>query len=107
MLCPPHPPAPIVVKWLERHRDPRSLVLHLIGIPPTIMGVLLAPVFIALLSLPIFVLGISLFVAGYALQFLGHVADGTEPGEWKLVRKWLRKKYGLFMPPAESRQQLA
>jgi predicted membrane channel-forming protein YqfA (hemolysin III family) len=107
MLCPPHPPAPIVTKWLERHSDPRNLLLHLVGIPATIMGVLLFPVYAFLLSLPILVLGVSLFVGGYVLQFLGHAIDRTEPGEWKAIRKWLRRKYGLFLPAGEVQKQPA
>jgi uncharacterized membrane protein len=107
MLCPPHPPAPVVVSWLNRHRDRRNLLLHLVGIPPTVMGFLLFPVYVALLSLPIFLLAMALFFGGYAIQFLGHAADGSEPGEWKAVRKWLRRKYGWFLPRPESQQQPA
>ncbi|HEV3122163.1 MAG TPA: Mpo1-like protein [Isosphaeraceae bacterium] len=107
MLCPPHPPAPIVVNWLERHRDPRNFALHMIGIPLTIMGLLVFPVFLALLSFPVFLLGIALFFGGYAIQFSGHLIDGTEPGEWTALRKWLGRKFGRFAPPPGSRQQIA
>ena len=56
MICPPQPPAPLVEDWLDRHRDPGSFVLHMIGIPPTILGVLLIPVYVLLLSVPLFLL---------------------------------------------------
>jgi hypothetical protein len=92
MLCPPHPPAPIVENWLERHKHPASFVLHLIGIPMTIVGVLLAPVYLALLSLPIFLFSMGLFVGGYALQLLGHLVDRTEPGEFAAIRARLSRK---------------
>src|SRR4051794_30213345 len=89
MLYPPHTPAPIVENWLARHRDPISLVLHLIGIPPTVIAVLLLPVCLALRSLPIFLLSASLFVGGYLIQFLGHAFDRTIPGELVALRRWL------------------
>src|SRR5689334_16187803 len=96
MLCPPPPPAPIVRDWLERHRDPRSFVLHMIGIPPTLVGALLFPVYLWLLSLPVFLFALSLFVGGYLIQFLGHALDGTEPGEWAALKLGLgRLNFGL------------
>jgi hypothetical protein len=72
------------------------------GIPPTILGVVFAPIFLWLLSLPIFLLSVGVFFAGYAFQFLGHIVDGTQPGEWKKLRKWLHRKDGLF--PPQTRQ---
>jgi hypothetical protein len=92
MLCPPHPPAPVVENWLERHRHPVSFVLHLIGIPMTLVGVLLFPVYAALLSLPLFLFSLGLFVGGYALQLLGHLIDRTEPGEWTALRSRLARR---------------
>lgn len=89
MLCPPHPADPLVVNWLARHRDPKSLLLHLIGIPPTILGLIFVPIYLFLISIPIFLLALALFLGGYALQFLGHALDGTEPGEWTLIKKKL------------------
>ena len=86
MICPPHPPDPLVQSWIERHRDPRSFLLHLIGIPPTILGLIFIPIYLFLLSIPIFLLALGLFTGGYALQFLGHALDGTEPGEWTLIK---------------------
>lgn len=90
MLITPQPPAPMVEDWLARHRDPRSFVLHLFGIPGTILGVLLIPVYLTLLSVPVFLFALSCFVGGYALQFLGHILDGTEPGEIRGLRAWWR-----------------
>lgn len=86
MLCPPHPPAPVVENWLERHKHPASFLLHLLGIPLTIVGVLLTPVYLALLSWPIFLFSLLLFAGGYALQLLGHAIDRTEPGEWAAIK---------------------
>jgi uncharacterized membrane protein YGL010W len=92
MIYPPQPPEPLVVNWIERHRDPRSFVLHLLGIPGTIFGVLLLPVYVMLLSIPLFLFALTLFVGGFGLQFLGHALDGSEPGEIRAVRLWLARR---------------
>ena len=89
MLCPPHAPAPVVEDWLERHRHPASFLLHMVGIPPTIVGVLLIPAYLALLSVPLFLFSTALFVGGYLAQFLGHLLEGSEPGEIAQVRRKL------------------
>lgn len=93
MICPPHNPPPIVVQWHERHRHPASLALHVLGIPPTIAGVLLLPIYTALVSLPVFLLALGLFVGGYLIQFLGHAFDGSEPGEVAYLRRRLARAW--------------
>src|SRR4051794_32081923 len=87
MLCPPQPPGRLVQSWLTRHQDPASFVLHMIGIPPTILGVLLIPVYFWLVSVPIFLFALALFVGGYLVQFLGHALEGTDPGEVILLKR--------------------
>jgi hypothetical protein len=81
MIDPPLPPDPLVQYWLDRHRTKTSFVLHMIGIPPTILGVLFIPIYLTLFSLPIFYVALALFVGGYILQFAGHALEGTDPGE--------------------------
>jgi hypothetical protein len=81
MIAPPEPPHPLVAHWLARHLSLVSFVLHLVGIPLTILGVLLFPVYVSLVSFPIFVLALGLFLGGFALQFAGHYLEGTDPGE--------------------------
>jgi uncharacterized membrane protein YGL010W len=107
MLCPPHPTAPLVQDWMDRHRDPRSFVLHLIGIPPVIVAVLLFPVYTFLLSLPVFLLSVSLFIGGYLVQFLGHAFDGTEPGEWVALKRFAARASTLGIGGPKSRRRVA
>lgn len=107
MLCPPHPPAPLVQNWLARHQDRRSLVLHLIGIPPTVIAILILPISIGAFSLPVFLLSLSLFVGGYLIQFLGHALDGTEPGEFTAVKRLAGRLYGAGTGAAKSRRRVA
>jgi uncharacterized membrane protein YGL010W len=92
MIFTPQPPSPLVNNWVERHRDPRSFALHLIGIPCTILGVLLMPIYLFLLSLSLFAVALFLFVGGFLIQFLGHGLDGSEPGEIKALRLWLARR---------------
>ncbi len=102
MLCPPHNPAPVVQDWLARHRHPASFLLHILGIPLTLVGVLLAPVFLALVSLPIFLFSLAMFVGGYLVQFLGHALEGSEPGEITHLRRWLAQSIRSGSRPARK-----
>jgi hypothetical protein len=98
MLYPPQPPAPLVNDWVDRHRDPRSFVLHLFGIPGTILGVLLLPIYVMLMSMRLFAFALILFVGGYVLQFLGHALDGSEPGEIRGLRLWFSRQRRATAP---------
>lgn len=96
MVYPPQPPHRLVWHWIERHPHPTSFILHMIGIPLTILGVLLFPVYVSLLSLPIMLLSLGLFFGGYALQFAGHFIEGTDPGEIIYFKRKLGMPYVEF-----------
>jgi hypothetical protein len=71
--------------WLSRHRNPVSFWLHMVGIPATILAVVVAVG-------GYWLIGAALFVAGYALQFIGHAIEGNRSGEEELVRKLLARR---------------
>src|SRR4051812_36760962 len=98
MICPPTPRMALIDDWIARHRHPTSFVLHMFGIPPTILGVLLIPVYGTLFSVPIFLFALAMFVGGYLIQFLGHLVDGTEPGEIMYLRRKLGWSYAKIGP---------
>ena len=104
MIEPPLPSDPLVQDWLKRHQTKTSLILHMIGIPPTILGVLFVSIYLTLLSLPIFLLANSLFVGGYVLQFAGHFLEGTDPGEIIYFKRSLGLPYVEF-PATRSSQE--
>jgi uncharacterized membrane protein YGL010W len=104
MIEPPLPPHSLVQHWLERHPNPTSFILHVVGIPPTILGVLLVPVYLCLLSVPVFLVALALFVGGYLLQFAGHVIEGTDPGEIIYFKRKLGLPYVEFPAPRSSRR---
>jgi len=92
MMCPPLSEDPVVRDWIARHRSPLNLVLHVVGIPMTIFGAVQVPIYVTLLSVPTFLLALTMFLGGFGVQFLGHALDGTEPGEWTLLKKlWSRR----------------
>jgi uncharacterized membrane protein YGL010W len=99
VIDPPLPSHHLVQHWLERHRNPTSFVLHMIGIPPTILGVLFVPIYLCLLSIPIFLVALGLFVGGYVFQFAGHLLEGTDPGEIIYFKRKLGLPYVEFPPP--------
>jgi hypothetical protein len=76
----------------------------MIGIPPTILGVLLIPIYLMLLSVPIFLLALGLFVGGYLVQFLGHALEGTEPGEIMFLKRKLGWSAVTIAPAPESQR---
>jgi hypothetical protein len=96
MVYPPLPPNRLVRHWIERHPNPTSFILHMIGIPPTILGVLLCPVYLALLSFSLFVIALALCLGGFALQFAGHALEGTDPGEIIYFKRKLGLPYVEF-----------
>lgn len=107
MLCPPLPHSPTIQHWLERHQGRLSFTLHMAGIPLTLLGALLLPVSLATFSLATGALAVALFVAGYALQFLGHYWEGTDPGEVILLKRRLGMPYVEFAPTHRPRRRMA
>jgi len=69
--------------WRRRHQDPTNFWLHMVGISATIVAIPLAIV-------GYWEIAIAMFVAGYALQFLGHAIEGNHSGEGLLLRRLLR-----------------
>lgn len=69
-------------KWPSRHRNRTNFMLHMVGIPAAIVAVPLAVLDHRLLA------G-GMFMAGYALQFIGHVVEGNRSGEERVIRKLL------------------
>jgi len=97
----------LVQGWIARHRDPTSFVLHMIGIPPTILGVLMIPIYSFAVSMPLFLLALALFCGGYMVQFLGHAIEGTDPGEIILLKRRLGLPYVDIAPLRASPRRVA
>jgi hypothetical protein len=98
MICPTPGPEPWVDHWYERHTNLVCFLLHLVGIPPTLLGALLIPVYLFQLSIPIFLFALVSFVGGYLIQFLGHIFERTDPGEIIYFKRKLGMSYVEFAP---------
>ena len=72
-----------LANWKKRHRNRTHFWIHMVGIPASFVA---APAF---LILGHGWLALSAFLAGYALQFLGHLVEGNRSGEEELVRRIL------------------
>lgn len=89
--------------WLERHQSRLSFWLHVVGIPLTLAGLLLAlwqlymaqwdPTHWEYWWRPA-----GLALAGYLLQYLGHLREGNDMGEIILIKRWLRRPYVAVSP---------
>ena len=75
-----------IANWRKRHRNTTNFYLHMLGIPACFLA---APV---LLALQQWLMALVLFIAGYALQFIGHLIEGNRSGEEMLFRRLLGKQ---------------
>jgi hypothetical protein len=84
--------------YAARHCHPANIALHALGLPVTF---LLPPVLVVwgwISGGGLWALALIAFVAGYALQFLGHALEGNDAGEVVLLKKWLGRPYQEFGP---------
>ncbi|MBY0522072.1 MAG: DUF962 domain-containing protein [Gemmataceae bacterium] len=68
--------------WRDRHQLSFNFYIHLIGIPMALAG-------LVLLFMEPWYWGLSLFVMGYVLQYIGHQAEGNDVGEWAGIKRLL------------------
>src|SRR5262245_39350546 len=81
--------AKVLRNWRERHRHPFNFAIHLLGIPLAVAGLVL---FVAL-PWSLWYWGVGAFVAGYLLQFVGHLVEGNDLGEWAGIKRMLGLPY--------------
>jgi hypothetical protein len=80
-----------VGNWLERHRRPFNYLIHIPGISLAVAGVFL------LFFLPWY-WGVAAIVIGYFLQWLGHLVEGNDVGEWAAIKRMLGLPYVGIAP---------
>jgi uncharacterized membrane protein YGL010W len=78
--------------WMLRHQLPFNYYIHLIGIP---LALLVAPV---LLFVTEWYWALAAFVVGYLLQWIGHLAEGNDLGEWAAIKRLLGLPYVGISP---------
>lgn len=87
--------------WLARHQHPISFWLHMLGIPATIAGVVIAIVNAIENDWDRLWIAGWLFVGGYAVQWLGHLIEGNDMGEVIVVKRLLNRPYVAVSPRYE------
>jgi uncharacterized membrane protein YGL010W len=88
-----------VARYSQSHQHPLNKACHFIGIPMIVLSLVLAPA--VLLWHGLWPVALALFIAGWALQFIGHLAEGKPPEffrDWRFLlvglRWWLSKLRG-------------
>src|SRR5882757_5233402 len=84
----------ILRNWRERHQDPFNFWIHLLGIPMSVLGVIL----LFVLPWEQWYVGVGLFVLGYVLQYVGHCVEGNDLGEWAGIKRLLGLPYVGIAP---------
>lgn len=87
-----------LANWLERHQSGVSFWLHVVGIPLTLLALLLAGYQLYLWRWGLWWRPALLLGAGYLLQYLGHVHEGNDMGEIVLIKRLLRRPYVAVSP---------
>jgi uncharacterized membrane protein YGL010W len=88
-----------IAQYATSHHHPVNRVCHTVGIPLIVLSILIAAVAVVLPSL--WRLAIAMFATGWALQFIGHAAEGKPPEffrDWRFLfvglRWWMAKVRG-------------
>ena len=79
--------------WLERHQHPFNRGIHFLGIPLAVAGVVL---FFTLWDQ--WYIGLAAFIGGYVLQWVGHLVEGNDLGEWAGIKRFLGLPYISIAP---------
>src|SRR4051794_41523888 len=77
--------------WRERHQHPFNFAIHLVGIPLAFAGVVM------FFTSP-WPWALAAFVVGYLLQWLGHLVEGNDLGEWAGIKRLLGRPYVAIAP---------
>ena len=77
--------------WLERHQHPFSFAIHMIGIPLAFAG-------FAMFFFTEWYWALTAVVAGYLLQWIGHLVEGNDMGEWAGIKRLLGWPYVAISP---------
>lgn len=78
--------------WMLRHQLPFNFWIHMVGIP---LALLVAP---ALLFLAEWYWALAAFIVGYLLQWIGHLAEGNDLGEWAAIKRLFGLPYVGISP---------
>lgn len=78
--------------WRLRHQMPFNFWIHMLGIP------LAYPVTLVFLLLGMWYWALAAFVLGFLLQWIGHLAEGNDVGEWAALKRLFGLPYVGISP---------
>jgi uncharacterized membrane protein YGL010W len=88
--------------WRLRHQLPFNFFIHLIGIPLAVAGLVILlglwPAQSLDLAWAAWYCGVGALVLGYLLQWIGHLAEGNDLGEWAAIKRLLGMPYVGIAP---------
>lgn len=84
--------------WLERHQSRLSFWLHVVGIPLTILAVILGLWQLYHELWDLWWRPLLMLVGGYVLQWIGHIHEGNDMGEVIAVKRILGRPYVAVSP---------
>src|SRR5262245_32617241 len=79
--------------WRLRHQLTFNFAIHMIGIPMAVTGLVL--LFVPGVD---WYWGVGALVLGYVLQYVGHLAEGNDLGEWAAIKRLLGWPYVGIAP---------
>lgn len=84
--------------WMLRHQLAFNFWIHMIGIPMSVISLflLLGAAFIN--DYVPWYWSLGGFIMGYVLQWIGHLAEGNDLGEWAAIKKMLGLPYVGIAP---------
>jgi hypothetical protein len=82
----------ILRNWLLRHQHPFNLWIHMVGIPMSLVGVVL------LFFRELWPWGLGAIFVGYLFQYIGHKVEGNDVGEWAAVKRLIGWPYVSISP---------
>lgn len=88
----------IISNWFQRHRHPTSLLLHAVGIPLTIVALVLVVVQLKQGRWDLWWRPVVSVLLGYGMQYLGHRIEGNDMGEMILFKRLMGKPYTAVAP---------
>ena len=87
-----------IAQYSTSRQNPVNRAFHAVGIPTIVISLLL--MLAGIFSHPILVLGASLFILGWALQFAGHVFERKAPEffhDWRFLLVGVRWWWAKFL----------
>ncbi|MFQ6049161.1 MAG: Mpo1-like protein [Phycisphaerae bacterium] len=90
----------LLANWLQRHQHPASRLLHAVGIPLTLVAVVLATAHLVRWRWDLWWQPTALLAVGYLLQWIGHRIEASPMGELML----LQRLFGCGRGPRRNRQ---